>query len=115
MCIDNATFFKTVFLQDILHHIIVMMCVYTYIMMLLEAPSDAFVCNSFFFPIGSHTVNYTIGGLIQPLAIIDNRIGRIFSGNKTEGAYNFSLLILAHIAVAVGYFLLNPLSVFLCS
>ena len=104
MCIDNSAFLETVFLQDVLHYIVVMMCVYAYVVMLLKAPSDALVCNSFLFPVGGHAVNHTVWGIIQPFAIIDNRVGRVFSDNETEGSYRLSLLILAYVAVSVGYF-----------
>ena len=103
VCIDNSAFLETVFLQDVLHYIVVMMCVYAYVVMLLKAPSDALVCNSFLFPVGGHAVNHTVWGIIQPFAIIDNRIGRVFSDNETEGSYRLSLLILAYVAVSVGY------------
>ena len=45
------------------------MCVYAYVVMLLKAPSDALVCNSFLFPVGGHAVNHTVWGIIQPFAI----------------------------------------------
>ena len=107
MGINDAATPETVLLQDVLHHKVVMVGVHSDIIAMFEAPLEAGVGYSLLLATGGHAVNNVVWFVVQPVAVINAGIRGVFSGNKTESPYNFSVFIFANIVGAVGYFSQN--------
>ena len=78
--------------------------------MLLGTPIQTDISNAFVTSIGGDAVNHIIGIIIRPGSVFDNGIKGIGTRNKTECANDFPMLIFTCIAMFVGNFFGNQVT-----
>ena len=104
--IDDAAALETMFQQDVLHHEVVAMGIYAEVGTAFRAPGQAGIGNAFYPAVGGQAVDDMVGGVVQPLAVVNAGVGRVFTGNEAERADKGAGFVQAHIAGAsVDFFL----------
>ena len=84
--IDDAAALEAVLQQDVLHHEVVVMGIYTEVGTVFRAPGQAGIGNAFYPAVGGQAVDDMVGGIVQPLAVVNAGIGRVLTGDEAERA-----------------------------